>query len=55
VLAQIYNREDRDHPIKPVNAFEADYRAKWPKAIVKITERIDVRLPPSVRLSSPQP
>jgi hypothetical protein len=25
-----------------VKAFEADYGAKWPKAVAKITERIDV-------------
>jgi putative transposase len=43
-LAQIYNAEDRDHALKAVNAFEADYGAKWPKAVAKVTERIDVLL-----------
>ena len=43
-LAQIYNAEDRDHALQAVKAFEADYGAKWPKAVAKITERIDVLL-----------
>jgi putative transposase len=43
-LAQIYNAEDRDLALKAVNAFEADYKAKWPKAVAKITEHLDVLL-----------
>ena len=43
-LVEIYNAEDRDHALKAVKAFEADYGAKWPKAVRKITERIDVLL-----------
>src|SRR5271166_2138233 len=43
-LAEIYNAEDKDHAMKAVKAFEADYGAKWPKAVAKITERIDVLL-----------
>ena len=43
-LAEIYNAEDRDHALKAVKAFEADYGAKWPKAVAKITEHIDVLL-----------
>ena len=43
-LAGIYNAEDRDHAMKAVNAFEADYDAKWPKAVAKITEHVDVLL-----------
>jgi len=43
-LAEIYNAEDREHALKAVNAFEADYGAKWPKAVVKITEDLDVLL-----------
>ena len=42
--AQIYNAEDRDHALRAVKTFEADYGAKWPKAVAKITERIDVLL-----------
>jgi len=44
VLAEIYNAEDRDHARKAVKAFEADYGAKWPKAVAKITEHLDVLL-----------
>ena len=43
-LAEIYNAEDRDHALQAVKAFEADYGAKWPKAVAKITEHIDVLL-----------
>jgi putative transposase len=43
-LAEIYNAEDRDHALRAVKAFEADYGAKWPKAVAKITEHIDVLL-----------
>ena len=43
-LAEIYNAEDRDHALKAVKAFESDYGAKWPKAVAKITEHIDVLL-----------
>ncbi|MGB8388293.1 IS256 family transposase, partial [Mycobacterium sp.] len=43
-LAEIYNAEDRDHAVQGVKAFDADYGAKWPKAVAKITERIDVLL-----------
>jgi transposase-like protein len=43
-LAEIYNAEDRDHAMKAVKAFEVDYGAKWPKAVAKITEHIDVLL-----------
>ena len=43
-LAEIYNAEDRDHALNAVKAFEADYGAKWPKAVAKITEHVDVLL-----------
>jgi putative transposase len=43
-LAEIYNAEDRDHALQAVKAFDADYGAKWPKAVAKITERVDVLL-----------
>jgi putative transposase len=43
-LAEIHNAEDRDHALKAVKAFEADYGAKWPKAVAKITELVDVLL-----------
>ena len=34
----------RDHALQAVKAFEADYGAKWPKAVAKITEHLDVLL-----------
>ena len=43
-LAEIYNAEDKAHALKAVKAFDADYRAKWPKAVAKITEHTDVLL-----------
>ena len=43
-LAEIDNAEDRDHALKAVRAFEADYGAKWPKAVAKITEYLDMLL-----------
>jgi transposase-like protein len=41
---EIYNGEDRDHALRAVKAFAADYGAKWPKAVAEITENIDVLL-----------
>src|SRR5258705_12296562 len=43
-LAEIYNAEDKAHALTAVKAFEVDYGAKRPKAVAKITERIDVLL-----------
>ena len=43
-LAEIYNAEDREHALRAVNAFQAGYGAKWPKAVAKITEHVDVLL-----------
>ncbi len=43
-LAEIYNAEDREHAQKAVKAFEVDYGAKWPKAVTKITDDLDVLL-----------
>jgi putative transposase len=43
-LAEIYNAEDHDHALQAVKAFAADYGAKWPKAVPKITEHVDVLL-----------
>ena len=43
-LAEIYNAEDKDHAQAAVKAFEADYGAKWPKAVAKITDDLDVLL-----------
>jgi len=43
-LAEIYNAENREHALKAVKAFEADYGVKWPKAATKITDHVDVLL-----------
>ena len=43
-LAEIYNAEDREHALRAAKAFEGDYGAKWPKAVAKITEHLDVLL-----------
>jgi putative transposase len=43
-LPEIGNAEDKDHALKAVKAFGADYGAKWPKAVAKITEHVDVLL-----------
>jgi transposase-like protein len=43
-LAEIYNAEDREHAAKAAAAFAADYGAKWPKAVAKITDDLDVLL-----------
>jgi putative transposase len=43
-LAEITGAEDREHAVKAVKAFEADYGVKWPKAVAKITDDLDVLL-----------
>src|SRR3954464_7188601 len=43
-LAEIYNAEDKEHAVKAVKAFADLYGAKWPKAVAKITEHLDVLL-----------
>jgi len=43
-LAEIYNAEDRRHALDAVKTFAADYGAKWPKAVAKITDHVDVLL-----------
>jgi putative transposase len=43
-LAEIYNAEDREHALKAAKAFEDLYGAKWPKAVAKITDHLDVLL-----------
>ncbi len=43
-LAEIYNAEDKEHAVKAARTFEATYGAKWPKAVAKITEDLDVLL-----------
>ena len=43
-LAEIWNAEDKEHALDAVKAFEAAYGAKWPKAVAKITDDLDVLL-----------
>lgn len=43
-LAEIYNAEDKTHALKAVTAFESDFGAKFPKAVAKITDDLDVLL-----------
>ncbi len=40
-LAEIWGAEDRTHAVAAVKAFEADFGAKFPKAVAKIVEDID--------------
>ena len=43
-LAEIYNAEDKDHALAAAKAFADLYGAKWPKAVAKITDDLDVLL-----------
>jgi putative transposase len=43
-LAEIYNAEDAEHARVAIQAFELDYGAKYPKAVAKITDHLDVLL-----------
>jgi Transposase, Mutator family len=43
-LAEICHAEDMAHVLVAVKAFAADCGAKWPKAVAKITEHVDVLL-----------
>jgi transposase-like protein len=43
-LAEIYNAEDRGHALTAVKVFKDLYEAKWPKAVAKITDDLDVLL-----------
>jgi transposase-like protein len=43
-LAEIWNAEDKDHAKAAAKAFADDYGAKWPKAVAKITDDLDVLL-----------
>jgi transposase-like protein len=43
-LREIYNAEDIDKAQVAVKAFEIDYGAKYPKAVAKIVDDLDVLL-----------
>ncbi len=40
----MWGAEDKDHPLKAAKAFADLYGVKWPKAVAKITEHLDVLL-----------
>jgi transposase-like protein len=43
-LAEIWNAEDRRHALAAASSFEAAYGAKFPKAVAKIRDDLDVLL-----------
>jgi len=43
-LAEIYNAEDKNHALTAAKAFADLYGTKWPKAVAKVTEHLDVLL-----------
>ena len=43
-LAEIYNAENKEHARAAAKAFEREYGAKWPKAVAKIIDDLDVLL-----------
>lgn len=43
-LTEIWNAENKHEATKAVKAFAADYGTKWPKAVAKITDDLDVLL-----------
>ena len=43
-IAEIWGAQDKTHALKAVKAFEADFGAKFPKAVAKITDDVDVLL-----------
>ncbi|HEX3784254.1 MAG TPA: IS256 family transposase [Pseudonocardiaceae bacterium] len=43
-LAEIWNAEDRRHALEAITAFDAVYGAKFPKAVAKITDDVEVLL-----------
>ncbi len=43
-LAEIWNAENKHEATKAVKAFAVDYGTKWPKAVAKVTDDLDVLL-----------
>jgi hypothetical protein len=41
-LAEIYNAENRERAAKAVKAFETDSSTKWPKAVERVTDNLDM-------------
>jgi putative transposase len=44
MLAEIRDAEDRDHALAAAKAFADEFGAKWPKAVAKIVDDLDVLL-----------
>lgn len=44
MLAEIRDAEDRDHAVRAADAFAHEYGAKWPKAVAKIVDDLEVLL-----------
>jgi putative transposase len=42
MLAEIRDAEDRDHAVRAAHAFTHEFGAKWPKAVAKIVDDLDV-------------
>ncbi len=38
LLAEIRDAEDRAHAVKAIDAFAAEFAAKWPKAVAKVID-----------------
>lgn len=43
-LQEIYNAENRTEAVKAAKRFATDYEAKWPKAVAKVTDDLDMLL-----------
>ncbi len=43
-LTEIWNAEDKEHAERAARAFASEYGAKWPKAVAKIIDDLDVLL-----------
>ena len=43
-LAEIWNAEDREHAEAAARSFVAEYGTKWPRAVAKVTDDLDVLL-----------
>lgn len=38
MLGEIRDAEDRDHGLRAIDAFAAEFAVKWPKAVAKIVD-----------------
>jgi len=44
MLAEIRDAQDRDHALAAAKSFADEFNTKWPKAVAKITDDLDVLL-----------